>query len=68
MVDPERGALRLLLLGPLDAAVLRRDLEGQAAAQRLSALRRRISRVCQRTLRRQAQEFLERPFVKRRLK
>jgi hypothetical protein len=28
-------------------------------------LRRRISSVCQRTLRRQAQEFLERPFVQR---
>ena len=29
-------------------------------------LRRRISRICQRTLRRQAQEFLEKPFVDRR--
>jgi uncharacterized membrane-anchored protein YhcB (DUF1043 family) len=29
-------------------------------------LRRRMSSVCQRTLRRQAQEFLERPFVQRR--
>ncbi|MEM7199159.1 MAG: SNF2-related protein [Planctomycetota bacterium] len=29
-------------------------------------LRRRLARVCQRTLRRQAQEFLEQPFVPRR--
>ena len=29
-------------------------------------LRRRISRICQRTLRRQAQEFLDKPFVDRR--
>jgi hypothetical protein len=29
-------------------------------------LRRRMSSICQRTLRRQAQEFLERPFVQRR--
>ena len=29
-------------------------------------LRRRIAQVCQRTLRRQAQEFMERPFVARR--
>jgi adenine-specific DNA-methyltransferase len=35
--------------------------EGQA-----DELRRRMSSVCQRTLRRQAQEFMERPFVQRR--
>ncbi len=35
-------------------------------AEQARELRRRVNTVCQRTLRRQAQEFLERPFTKRR--
>lgn len=35
------------------------------AAGQAHELRRRISQICQRTLRRQAQEFLEKPFVGR---
>jgi len=35
-------------------------------ADQAHELRRRIARICQRTLRRQAQEFLEKPFVDRR--
>jgi hypothetical protein len=43
---------------PRDDAMIAEDLDDE--------LRRRMSSVCQRTLRRQAQEFLERPFVQRR--
>jgi superfamily II DNA or RNA helicase len=43
---------------PGDDATIAEDLDDE--------LRRRMSSVCQRTLRRQAQEFLERPFVQRR--
>jgi superfamily II DNA or RNA helicase len=43
---------------PADDATIAEDLDDE--------LRRRMSSVCQRTLRRQAQEFLERPFVQRR--
>src|SRR5262245_39728976 len=42
---------------PSDDATIAEDLDDE--------LRRRMSSVCQRTLRRQAQEFLERPFVQR---
>src|SRR5947208_9782849 len=42
---------------PRDDATIAEDLDDE--------LRRRMSSVCQRTLRRQAQEFLERPFVQR---
>ena len=35
------------------------------APEQVNELRRRINTVCQRTLRRQAQEFLERPFTRR---